>query len=568
MARAAGPPLSARYDCVSLTGISATSARAQPLDDAAVQPGAPGRRSRGPAARVGPVGLVVIAATALGLALRIYQLLRPGYLLGVTEYDDAVDFGSAVRLVHGVLPYRDFVLVQPPGISLLMAPVALLANITGTASGFAVARVLTACAGAASITLAGLLVRHRGVLVTTLTCGLLAVYPGAIEAAHTVLLEPWMVVFCLIGAVVIFDGDQITTRATRLAWGGAAFGFAGAIKVWAALPVLVILLLCWRRLAWRPWFAYLGGVIAGFAIPVLPFLAIAPHAFYQSVVSAQLSRVDVTRVLIWIRLVSLSGLNDLPPISREGAIAVAVLIAGFVALCLAGAWVRTRRPPPDLERFAVGSAVVVLVAFLWPPDYYPHYAAFFAPFLAMSIALPAGRLLADRREPSAPAPRRSRSAVLAAALSAVAAIAFLIMADVQAHHEAKLRAGDPGPSADRQIPAGACVVTDISALTMVANRFSSSVAGCSPMIDAIGTDYALSGGRNGVSGAGRNPAVEAVWLSAFQHAQYVWLACAPAASRRCDPWTNRRIPWTPTILSYFSSHFRPLHGTVFVRDRA
>ncbi len=510
---------------------------------------------------------MILAATALGLALRIYQLMRPGYLLGVTEYDDAVDFGSAVRLVHGVLPYRDFVLVQPPGISLLMAPVALLANITGSATGFAVARVLTACAGAASITLAGLLVRHRGALVTTLTCGLLAVYPGAIEAAHTVLLEPWMVLLCLIGAVAIFDGDQITTRASRLAWGGAAFGFAGAIKVWAALPVLVILVLCWRRLAWRPWFSYLGGVLAGFAIPVLPFVAIAPHAFYQSVIVAQLSRVDVTRVLIWIRLVSLSGLSDLPSISRDGAIAAAVLIGGFVVVCLAGVWVRTRRPPPDLERFAVGSAAVVLGAFLWPPDYYPHYAAFFAPFLAMSIALPAGRLVSDRRESSTPAPRRSHSAVLAV-LTAAAAVAFLIMADIQAHHEAKLRAGDPAASADRQIPAGACVVTDISALTMVSDRFTSNVAGCSPMIDAIGTDYALSGGRNGVSGAGRNPSVEAVWLSAFQHADYVWIACAPPAARRCNPWTNRRIPWTPTILSYFSSHFRSLHGTVFVRDRA
>ncbi|MDQ6842568.1 MAG: hypothetical protein M3025_09125 [Actinomycetota bacterium] len=549
-----------------MTGISATSARAQPLDDAAAQAGARGRGSRAQATRVGPVGLVVLAATTLGLALRLYQLMRPGYLLGVTEYDDAVDFGSAVRLVHGVLPYRDFVLVQPPGISWLMAPVALLANITGSASGFAVARVLTACAGAASITLAGLLVRHRGVLVTTVTCGLLAVYPGAIEAAHTVLLEPWMVLFCLIGAVAIFDGDAITTRLTRLAWGGAAFGFAGAIKAWAALPVLVILVLCWRRLAWRPWFAYLGGVIAGFAIPVLPFLAIAPQAFYQSVVSAQLSRVDVTRVLFWLRLVSLTGLNDLHAVSRGETLAAAILIAGFVAVCLAGAWARTRRAPPDLERFAIGGAGLVLVAFLWPPDYYSHYAAFFAPFLAMSIALPAGRLIADRRQPSSTGARRSRAGLLAAGLSAAAALAFLVMADVQAHHEAKLAAGSPGASADRQIPAGACVVTDISALTMVADRFSSNVTGCSPMIDAIGTDYALSGGWNGVSGAGQNPKVESVWLSAFQHAQFVWIACAPPAARHCDRFTNRRIPWTPTILAYFSSHFRLLHGTVYRRD--
>ena len=67
---------------------------------------------------------VIILATLLAIGLRLYQLTRPQYLLGVTEYDDGTDFGSAILLVHGYLPYRDFIIVQPPGITLLMAPVA------------------------------------------------------------------------------------------------------------------------------------------------------------------------------------------------------------------------------------------------------------------------------------------------------------------------------------------------------------------------------------------------------------------------------------------------------------
>jgi hypothetical protein len=70
-----------------------------------------------------PTTLVIIGMTLLALAVRLYYFTRPGYLLGVTEYDDGSYFGSAVRLVHGVLPYRDFVFVQPPGITLLMTPV-------------------------------------------------------------------------------------------------------------------------------------------------------------------------------------------------------------------------------------------------------------------------------------------------------------------------------------------------------------------------------------------------------------------------------------------------------------
>ena len=88
------------------------------------------------------IAVVIIVTTALALALRVYyQYTRTGFLLAVTEYDDGPYFGSALRLAAGVLPYRDFIIVQPPGITLLMTPVALLARVTGTANGMEAARV-------------------------------------------------------------------------------------------------------------------------------------------------------------------------------------------------------------------------------------------------------------------------------------------------------------------------------------------------------------------------------------------------------------------------------------------
>ena len=103
------------------------------------------------------VYVVIAVAAVAGALLRLYQLSRPGYLLGVTEYDDGVQFGDAVRLVSGVIPYRDFVVVQPPGSVLLMTPVALLAKVTGTAWGLGIARLLTAAADTVCIVLLGLL---------------------------------------------------------------------------------------------------------------------------------------------------------------------------------------------------------------------------------------------------------------------------------------------------------------------------------------------------------------------------------------------------------------------------
>jgi len=59
--------------------------------------------------------VVIIITTLLAFALRLhFQHARPGFPLGVDEYDDGPYFGSAVRLVHGSMPYRQFVLVQPP----------------------------------------------------------------------------------------------------------------------------------------------------------------------------------------------------------------------------------------------------------------------------------------------------------------------------------------------------------------------------------------------------------------------------------------------------------------------
>ncbi|MEP7025967.1 MAG: hypothetical protein ABJB47_19650, partial [Actinomycetota bacterium] len=165
-----------------------------------------------------PAGAVILAATVLGLALRAYQLARPGHLLAATEYDDGADFGSALRLVNGAIPYRDFITVQPPGITVLMIPVALLSKVASTAWAMAAARILTAAAGVGSVLLGGLIVRHRGTVAVTLTCGVLAVYSPAVQSAHTVLLEPWLVLFCLAGVAAIFAGDRLAST-ERLVWG-------------------------------------------------------------------------------------------------------------------------------------------------------------------------------------------------------------------------------------------------------------------------------------------------------------------------------------------------------------
>jgi alpha-1,2-mannosyltransferase len=516
-----------------------------PLPSAGPRPGAAGWAGGDRAQTSWAVTAVIIGATLVGLGLRIYQLARPGYLLGITEYDDGTDYGSAVRLIHGALPYRDFIMVQPPGITVLMVPVALATKGAGTISGMAVARVLTALAGAAAIPLGGLLTRHRGFVAAAVTCGILAVFPDSLQAARTVLLEPWLVLLCLLGALAVFDGDRLAGR-WRLIWGGLAFGFAGAVKVWAVLPVLVLLVLMARRPRDAGGFA--AGVAAGFCLLVLPFALLAPLTFYHSVIVAQLVRSDIVRVPFGLRLQHMLGLTHVPLLPTATLVVIGVCVIAVIAALSVLGWRLARQPPPPLDWFATVTCPVIIVAFLWPSDFYYHYSAFLAPFLAMAIALPVARVLAALGGPGVRSRgmRPLRTSVAATALLVLTALAVL-QAIAESHLAAAVSTAEIG-AAQRAIPPGACVISDQVSYTIAINRFVSDVPGCSQMVDGVGSDYALSNGHNGLTGAGSTPAVEQLWLSAFRSAQYVWLTSD----------SPRRVPWTPTLRAYFLAHFAPL----------
>ena len=505
--------------------------------------GAPPSPGAGPGPRA--VRAVIIAATLLAVGLRLYDLSRPGYLLGISEYDDGTDFGSAIRLVHGAVPYRDFIMVQPPGIALIMFPVALITKGMGTITGMAVARVFTALASAAAVPVAGLLTRHRGFFATLVACGVLAIYPDSVLAARTVLLEPWLVLFCLLGALAVFDRDEIADSRRRLLLGGILFGFAGAIKVWAILPVVVILALTARRP--RRAAAYAAGVVLGFCVPVLPFALTAPATFYRSVIIAQLVRNDLVRIPQGYRLQQILGLVHVSQIATPPLVIIGIaVVLALAAVSVLGSRLWHARPPA-LDWFVTGTCALAVAAFLWPADFYYHYAGFLAPFAGLVIALPVSRLLSAL---PAAGERRWRALIrpLATGIAAAALVVLTVFQVIaEAHEYSGVPAGEIA-QVQRIIPPGACVATDQASYTIAINRFVSTVPGCSVMIDGVGADYALSNGRNGETGAGSSPAVEAAWMAMFRHARYAWLTTQE----------YRRVPWTPRLLAYFNSNFVPL----------
>jgi hypothetical protein len=563
-----------------------------------------------------PPGVVMLAATGLALAVRLYLLSRAGYLTGITEYDDGVYLGGALSLLSGTPAYHGFAFVQPPGILLLMAPVALLAKVSAVTSAMAAARLLTVAASAACVTLLGSLVRHRGGYVTLVACGLLAVYPDDIMAAHTLLLEPWMNLLVLGGACLAFRGGQLAAP-RRLLWAGAAFGLAGAVKYWAMLPALGLLAACLltgpqdgpgqsggragqrRDRAVR----FAGGVLAGFAIPVAPFAVPWPGLFARSTLLDQVSRAGsaVPESLRLAHLTGLAGLlNDAGRLTLPGnagslfargdvtaaatwatgslpvllAVAVAALIGlGYLAggtragpACQGSAArkLATSGAPGPLEWYALGTLGGTLAAVLGYSAFFYHYADFAAPWLAIAAGYAAGAL----RRPAAGLrrPARRRQQVKREKGCGVGTgpppPALVVVAGAEAWELSGLHASDVTADA-ALIPPGACVVSDEISLAIAANRFTAASAGCPDVLDSLATTLVASNGVSIQGGAKALPQVAAEWRSIFSRAQYAWLSGS----------SDRRIPWTAGLKKWFAANFRPLHpprgelseGQVYVR---
>jgi alpha-1,2-mannosyltransferase len=550
-------------------------------------PGAP-RRTGGLGRRLRaapPTGLVILAATVLALALRLFLLTRPGFLTsGTVEYDDGVYLGAATRLLHGAMPYKDYAFVQPPGIIVIALPAGLAGALTSQATGLAVARALSVLASTACVPLAGRLVRHRGVITCAVTAGLLAVYPADVLSARTLLLEPWMNLACLLAATAAFRAGRLASP-RWLAWAGVAFGCGIAVKFWAAAPAAVLLAVCLiarppagtsrgRRAG-----ALLGGAVGGFAVLAGPFALADPSGFIHQTLLDQVSRVGSYSPLS-LRLAHLTGLIDM--LTRDGKLAVpgstahslfamgaeastrtvavgwpafAAAAAG-IAVIAAGYLTRVRQRTP-LEWFALATAVLATAAIMWYSAFFYHYPDFPAPWLAISAGTAVGSLacLIQGSEPRARAARRVVGAAVAVVILAVAA--------AEARELAPARVPASPPSASALVAKGSCLVADQVSFAIAANRFTAPGPGCPDVVDSLATTLALSGGVSPQGGAGQDPRVIAGWEAIFGKARHVWLSGGASA----------RIPWTPALQAWFAAHFRllaayPGYGAskLYVRD--
>lgn len=427
---------------------------------------------------------LALAAAAAGVTA--FQLSRPGELFGATA-DISVYLGSGVRLVHGALPYRDFDFVQPSAITLLSAPFAALSEWIGTRDALVVVRLCTLLLAALSVLLVGRVMSRRGAGATAVACAVMAIFPAQLYALQDGMLEPLMSVLCLAGVALVFDGDDVNTSTRTLTVAGTMFGMAAAIKLPALLPgaVLLVVLLASAR-AKAAWLG--GGALLAFALPNLPFIVAAPGSWFRDVVAAQLMRIPSSaRVPLGDRVDAVLGSANLRPL------AIVALLA--VVLVLAAAYAGARRPSP-LEWFALSSLVLLAAAQLLPAQYYPQYAAFLTPFLAIALGCATPRIIARAR--------LIGSGLVAAPVLALAAGAGLMLYDESAP--------DVSSTVDAVIPARACALSDSPKYLVTSDRFVSDRSDCPLLVDPFGTTLA-----RGVD----TPAAHAFWRDVFARVDYV-----------------------------------------------
>lgn len=547
------------------------------------------RRPSGASGRVA-TRLAALTAALVGVAIAAYGLSLPHVLLGVHDYDDGVYFGASLRFVDGVIPYRDFVVLHPPGFTLVLAPLALLAHLVGSDGALGAARCLTILVAGADCALAALVVRHRGP-IASLAAGLtLACFPLAVTGDQTVLLEPYLAGVCLLGAILAFEGGELVTG-RRALWAGIAFGAAGSIKIWAAFPIAA--LLCCVIGRWSSLRRIVSGILVGFLVPCLPFFLMAPTAFLRDVIVDQVTRSGGSSDLGLIhRLGDLTSLAGWPSVHLENRVVVAT--AFVVALALAGSYALLQRTMQRADWFFLLAAAVIVWAVLTAPEFYEYYAYFPTVFIAPAVGAcvaswlevaetallnrqarrppvhvpgntgtaepgEAGSKAALGRRAGARSPvsimtlvdsaRGPRAAATLVVLAAAAALVPVAIASSHAYIEAS-GPTDPAPTIDSVVPAGACAVTDESIVLIVADRFDSSHPRCPELVDSFGTWLAADPSQPPPAPGTVVPALATRWESWFEEARYVVLSVPE----------SDYIPWTPALDAWFDAHYSLVSG--------
>lgn len=428
---------------------------------------------------------------ALALAARLGLLITSGRRpIGDVGYDASVYYAAADALIHGRMPYTDFVLLHPPGLMLALAPFAALGWLTTDHAGFVVASTTFAALGALNAVLVLRIAGQAGLPRAAALLGgvFYAVWLGAVGAEISGRLEPLGNFALLCGILALVRAVQAPGSSRLAIVAGVAFGVAPSVKIWYLVPVLLIV--GWhlvdpasRRPATR--------AAASVAITLLaidgPFFARAPGDMWQLVVADQLGRAAGNYSLLG-RLDHVSSVSVLlgSHVGRAPVITALASVTGLALVVGAGAW-QVRR----CRVFVVLAGTQVLVLLL-SPSYFGFYSDFLAPAASLLLAAAASAVPPAAYSTTARGVARVARATAAIAVVATATAGTLILT------ESRTITPLPARQLASRVRNVRCLIADSPMALIELNTLSRGLGnGCPNWVDISGRTYGIDAPADG-----------------------------------------------------------------------
>ena len=298
----------------------------------------------------GAAGLFLVSLTLLHWGWYQHDLIRD-----TIEYHR---YGTA--MLSGHVPYRDFGIEYPPGALPAFGLPAI--GKPGLAVYEREFQVLMALCGIGSLAAMSVALRDLGASAERMAAalGFFALAPLALGSVILYRYDLWPTFLTVAGLAAVL------ARRERL--GFAALGLGIAAKAFPAVVIPPALAYVWRTRGRREALLCLGAAAAVVAVVVVPFLALAPHGVWDSVVRQTTRPLQIESLGASLLLVAhhVGGLGLTLDSSRGsqnlvgslpdvvGAASCAVLVLALVAI-----WVAAARGPATPERLVRWSAASV-----------------------------------------------------------------------------------------------------------------------------------------------------------------------------------------------------------------